>query len=119
MEFFLNASKVALVKYHHKYYFSTQYFGPLSFYFISHIFQSNLSHQTIRVILGNQTCDLDSAVCTLVQGLSEYINAKKHEKNNFAVIPILNIPQKEFRIKTEVMYWLRFHNIPLNLLTFR
>ncbi|XP_036148175.1 exopolyphosphatase PRUNE1 isoform X2 [Monomorium pharaonis] len=31
----------------------------------------------------------------------------------------MNIPEKEFRIKTEVVYSLKFHNIPLSLLTFR
>ncbi|KYN34970.1 Protein prune like protein [Trachymyrmex septentrionalis] len=31
----------------------------------------------------------------------------------------MNIPEKEFRIKTEVVYSLKSHNIPLNLLTFR
>ncbi|XP_014476732.1 PREDICTED: protein prune homolog isoform X2 [Dinoponera quadriceps] len=93
MESFLKASKVAL---------------------------SDLSpYQIIRVILGNQTCDLDSAVCALAQGFSEYVNAKKHGQSDLAVIPVLNIPEKEFRIKTEVVYWLRSHNIPLYLITFR
>ncbi|EFN75302.1 Protein prune-like protein [Harpegnathos saltator] len=93
MESFLNTSKVAL---------------------------SNLSlYQTIRVVLGNQSCDLDSAVCALVQGLSEYVNIKTCGQSNIAVIPVLNIPEKDYRIKTEVVYWLRFHDIPQNLLTFR
>ncbi|XP_025074962.1 exopolyphosphatase PRUNE1 [Pogonomyrmex barbatus] len=93
MEAFLNASKTALLQ--------------LTLY------------QTVRVVLGNQTCDLDSAVCALVQGLLEYINVKMRGLDNVAVIPVMNIPKKEFRIKTEVVYSLRSHDIPLDLLTFR
>lgn len=82
--------------------------------------QSRLSfYQTIRVVLGNPTCDLDSAVCALVQGLLEYTEAEKHGLTNVAVIPVMNIPEKEFRIKTEVVYSLKSHGIPLNLLTFK
>ncbi|KYQ53247.1 Discoidin domain-containing receptor 2, partial [Trachymyrmex zeteki] len=82
--------------------------------------QSRLSvYQTIRVVLGNPTCDLDSAVCALVQGLLEYSDIKKRGLTDVAVIPVMNIPEKEFRIKTEVVYTLNSHNIPPNLLTFR
>lgn len=78
------------------------------------------SYRTIRVVLGNQTCDLDSAVCALVQGLLEHVDAKKRGQSDYtAVIPVMNIPEKEFRIKTEVVYSLRSHNVPLNLITFR
>lgn len=93
MKTFLSASKTAL--------------SQLSFY------------QTIRIVLGNPTCDLDSAVCALVQGLLEYTDIKKRDLTNVAVLPVMNIPEKEFRIKTEVVYSLRSHNIPLSLLTFR
>ncbi|XP_020292190.1 protein prune homolog [Pseudomyrmex gracilis] len=93
MESFLNASRAALTQ--------------LS------------SYQTIRVILGNPTCDLDSAVCALVQGLLEYTEAKQREQNAVAVIPVMNIPEKEFHIKTEVVYSLKAHGVPLNLITFR
>ncbi|XP_012063618.1 PREDICTED: protein prune homolog [Atta cephalotes] len=93
MEVFLNASKIAL--------------SQLSVY------------RTIRVVLGNPTCDLDSAVSALVQGLLEYNDIKKRELTDVAVIPVMNIPEKEFRIKTEVVYSLKSHNISLNLLTFR
>ncbi|KAF7393187.1 hypothetical protein HZH66_009020 [Vespula vulgaris] len=95
MEAFLTASKTALTK--------------LSEYY------------TIRIVLGNQTCDLDSAVCALAQGFCEYLNETKKSKNeeNVAVIPILNVAKKEFRIKTEVIYYFRKHGISEELLTFR
>ncbi|XP_015171680.1 PREDICTED: protein prune homolog [Polistes dominula] len=93
METFLTASKSALTK--------------LSEY------------STIRIVLGNQSCDLDSAVCALAQGFCEYLNGKKKNKENVAVIPILNVTKKEFRIKTEVIYYFRQHGISYELLTFR
>jgi len=93
MEAFLNTSKVALSR--------------LSFY------------QTIRIVLGNPTCDLDSAVCALVQGLLEYTDVEKQGLANVAVIPVMNIPEKEFPIKTEVVYSLKSHGISPSLLTFR
>ncbi|XP_014600781.1 PREDICTED: protein prune homolog isoform X1 [Polistes canadensis] len=93
METFLTASKSALTK----------------------LFE----YSTIRIVLGNQSCDLDSAVCALAQGFCEYLNEKKKNKENVAVIPILNVTKKEFRIKTEVIYYFRQHGISYELLTFR
>ncbi|XP_047357543.1 exopolyphosphatase PRUNE1 [Vespa velutina] len=95
MEAFLTASKTALKK--------------LSEYY------------TICIVLGNQTCDLDSAVCALAQGFCEYLNENKknEKKESVAVIPILNVTKKEFRIKTEVIYYFRQHGISEELLTFR
>jgi len=118
MESFLYASKTALVR---DYYMSLHF----SLYITNVLFdlfllQSQLSsYRTIRVVLGNQTCDLDSAVCALVQGLLEYVDAKKYGQDDVAVIPVMNIPEKEFRIKTEVVYSLRIHDIQPYLLTFR
>ena len=82
--------------------------------------QANLStYEHVRVVLGNQSCDLDSAVCALVQGLFQYCDVQKENRSNVAVIPVMNILQKEFRVKTEVFYYLKRHKVPLSLLTFR
>ncbi|XP_033210602.1 exopolyphosphatase PRUNE1 isoform X2 [Belonocnema kinseyi] len=81
---------------------------------------ANLSgYEHVRVVLGNQTCDLDSAVCALVQGLFQYCDVQKENRSNVAVIPVMNILEKEFRVKTEVLYYLKHHKVPLSLLTFR
>lgn len=77
------------------------------------------SYRKIRVVLGNPTCDLDSAVCAVVKGLSEYLDERKSDREDTGVIPVLNIPEKEFRVKTEVVYYFRRHGIPSDLLTFR
>lgn len=73
--------------------------------------------EKIIVVLGNETCDLDSAVCALVQGF--FLASKVKEEKGLSVIPVMNILEKEFRVKTEVVYYLRKHNVASNLLTFR
>ena len=81
--------------------------------------QDNLSeYSKVRVVIGNPTCDLDSAVCALAYG---YFQHKLTEENNIKVarIPVLNIHKQEFRLKTEVNFYLRRCNIPRDLLTFR
>lgn len=81
---------------------------------------SNLSaYQQICVVLGNGTCDLDSAVSALAQGFFEYLDGMKNNTTNLAVIPVMNIPEREYRVKTEVVFFLKQHNIPAMLLTFR
>ncbi|XP_076385542.1 exopolyphosphatase PRUNE1 isoform X2 [Megachile rotundata] len=43
----------------------------------------------------------------------------KNSLTNLAVIPVMNIPEREYRVKTEVVFFLKQHNIPARLLTFR
>ncbi|XP_014208504.1 exopolyphosphatase PRUNE1 [Copidosoma floridanum] len=80
---------------------------------------ANLSeYSKIRVILGNPTCDLDSAVCALAQGYLEYREIESCGLES-GVIPVLNVNKREFRVKTEVVYHLKHCNVPIDLLTFR
>ncbi|XP_076286145.1 exopolyphosphatase PRUNE1-like isoform X2 [Lasioglossum baleicum] len=70
--------------------------------------------------MGNGTCDLDSAVCALVQGYLEYLDTKKTDQSNtVAIIPLMNIPRREYCIKTEVVYSFKCHTVSPDLLTFR
>lgn len=91
-----------------------------SFLSASKAASSNLSaYKRIRVVLGNETCDLDSAVSALVQAFSEYLDGIKNKETDSAVIPLMNIAEKEYRLKTEVVFFLERHSIPSDLLTFR
>ncbi|XP_076764575.1 exopolyphosphatase PRUNE1-like isoform X1 [Xylocopa sonorina] len=81
---------------------------------------SNLSiYKRICIVLGNETCDLDSAVSALIQAFCEYLGRIKDGVADFVVIPLMNISSKEYRVKTEVVYFLKRHNIISDLLTFR
>ncbi|XP_008208195.1 exopolyphosphatase PRUNE1 [Nasonia vitripennis] len=77
------------------------------------------NYQRVRVILGNSTCDLDSAVCALAHGFLEYKEAEEREDESLAVIPVMNVSRQEFRLRTEVVYYLNRCNVPQDLLTFR
>ncbi|XP_048511723.1 exopolyphosphatase PRUNE1 [Athalia rosae] len=76
----------------------------------------NYSH--VRVVIGNMACDLDSAVCAIVYAFHLHTVLENGEES-IAVIPILNIPEKEFRLKTEVVYYLEKYRISQQVLTFR
>ena len=91
-----------------------------SFLSASKIVLSSLPYcKRIRIILGNGTCDLDSAVSALVQGFSDYLDGIKKNETGLAVVPLMNIPEAEYRVKTEVVYFLNRHEISSSLLTFR
>ncbi|XP_054012631.1 exopolyphosphatase PRUNE1 isoform X1 [Hylaeus anthracinus] len=94
MESFLSASRVALV-------------------------DNFVKYKRIRIVLGNETCDLDSAVCTLVQGYSEYLDATKSNEKDLIIIPLMNILEDEYRTKTEVVYFLERFDIFSSGLIFR
>ena len=50
----------------------------------------------ITVVLGNESCDLDSAVCSVV--LAHHLNSKS------LTLPFLNIPKEDVPLKTEVLF---------------
>ncbi|KOC61458.1 Discoidin domain-containing receptor 2, partial [Habropoda laboriosa] len=73
----------------------------------------------IRIVLGNETCDLDSAISALIQAFSEHLDGLKKGGPKFVVIPLMNISKREYFLRTEVVFYLMQHNITSNLLTFR
>ncbi|CAD7086679.1 unnamed protein product [Hermetia illucens] len=73
------------------------------------------------IIIGNESCDLDSAVCSL--SLAYYYNRNKNKIPNSPkvahVVPLFNIKREELPIKTEVIYFLRKNNIEFDSITFQ
>ncbi|XP_063700889.1 exopolyphosphatase PRUNE1 [Culicoides brevitarsis] len=62
------------------------------------------------VVLGNEACDLDSAVSAIA--LAYFLHRiGRHAPRN--VIPVLNIPRKELPLKTEVTYFLQKKSLDL------
>ncbi|XP_064595905.1 protein prune homolog 2-like, partial [Liolophura sinensis] len=68
-------------------------------------------------ILGNEACDLDSVVATLVYGY--YLYSVRGSDASTLFLPILNIPREQFRLRTETTHFLSKVNLSLDLLTFR
>lgn len=75
------------------------------------IYLFNILQEPTLVVLGNEACDLDSAVSALV--LAFFLHRiGRHAPRN--VIPVLNIPRKELPLKTEVTYFLQKKSLDLN-----
>ncbi|OQR72019.1 protein prune-like [Tropilaelaps mercedesae] len=68
--------------------------------------------RNVHVVIGNEACDLDSAVCAIVTG---YLLASKSER---LVVPMMNIPRSDYPLKTEVQYVFNKSNITEDLLFF-
>ncbi|XP_052785753.1 uncharacterized protein LOC128221254 [Mya arenaria] len=66
----------------------------------------------IHVVIGNEACDLDSAVCALVYAY--YLN----QKSDNIVVPVLNIAASQFRLRTETTYFFSKLEIPTESLIF-
>jgi len=91
----------------------------------------------LDVVLGNESCDLDSAVSALVYGYYLQFNRGRttptscHNisyefepcynlcQNNVTVIPVLNISRADFPLRTEVTFLLNEYELLQNSLTFR
>ncbi|XP_066996498.2 exopolyphosphatase PRUNE1 [Anabrus simplex] len=73
----------------------------------------------VQVVMGNPTCDLDSAVSALVYALLCHEEAKLAGKNNTAVFPLLNIMKSDLCMKTEVIFWMKKNQVPVDLLLSR
>lgn len=74
--------------------------------------------EPITVVIGNESCDLDSAVCavSLAYYYSKSSKTPEHTlangKPNF--LPVMNILRKNLPIKTEVTYFLQKNGIDVN-----
>ncbi|XP_055609169.1 exopolyphosphatase PRUNE1 [Uranotaenia lowii] len=68
---------------------------------------------TKTVIIGNESCDLDSAVCCLSLAfyLWKYPNLITRIPYVENVLPVLNVPREELVLKTEVVYYLKSNQI--------
>ncbi|XP_071438915.1 exopolyphosphatase PRUNE1 [Hetaerina americana] len=76
---------------------------------------------SVQVVMGNESCDLDSAVSALVFGLylSRTTSVGNGPGKRVATLPLLNIPQSELPLKTEVMFFFNENDISVDLLIFR
>ena len=54
----------------------------------------------VRLVLGNESCDLDSAICAIT--LAHHLHSKNEDRT--LVLPVLNIPQEDVPLRTEVEF---------------
>ncbi|XP_053134267.1 exopolyphosphatase PRUNE1 isoform X4 [Hemicordylus capensis] len=74
------------------------------------------SNREVHVVMGNESCDLDSAVSALALS---YFFAKTLLDSKAAFIPVLNIPRLDFPLRTESTFLLKQQHIPESALIFR
>jgi inorganic pyrophosphatase/exopolyphosphatase len=73
----------------------------------------------VNIVMGNESCDLDSVISALVYAYLLYSEMSVHAMETHIVIPLLNIFKKELPLKTEVTYYLKKNGVPMDLLVFR
>ncbi|XP_060083778.1 protein prune homolog 2-like [Ylistrum balloti] len=79
--------------------------------------QDNLpSYEKVHVVLGNEACDLDSAIAAIVYS---YYRHKTKTEDSCLYVPVLNIPRKKYHLRTETTFLLSQQGISADLLTFR
>ncbi|GFU22549.1 protein prune homolog 2 [Nephila pilipes] len=64
----------------------------------------------IQVVLGNESCDLDSAISSLVMAYFIF----KVQKTADIIIPVLNVKRKELAVRTEVVFFLEETSINIS-----
>ncbi|XP_035891475.1 exopolyphosphatase PRUNE1 isoform X2 [Anopheles stephensi] len=69
-------------------------------------------------IIGNESCDLDSAVSAIALAFHLQHNpallSSWYKKDSTVVFPVLNVPRAELPLKTEVTYYIKRHGIMLD-----
>lgn len=74
--------------------------------------------EQIYTVLGNESCDLDSAISALIYAY--FLNCQFiANKCKTPVFPVLNIDQKEFPLRTETKYFLQKVGVDIEKLIFR
>ncbi|CAG2162013.1 unnamed protein product [Oppiella nova] len=59
----------------------------------------------IELVVGNESCDLDSAVSAVGLAFIKHMSCKEVESNKRLIIPVLNTTRSELQLKTEVIFW--------------
>lgn len=70
----------------------------------------------LTIVIGNESCDLDSAVCAITLAYfyeTVALNLHRTDKQRI-IIPVLNISRENLPLKTEVTYLMRKHGIDID-----
>lgn len=74
----------------------------------------NLESMSLHITLGNESCDLDSSISSLILG---YLLSTQHPETT--VIPIMNVTRENFLLRTENCFVLKRAGISLEDLVYR
>lgn len=70
----------------------------------------------LTIVIGNESCDLDSAVCAIALAYFYETSALSSHSTDIRriIIPVLNISRENLPLKTEVIYLMRKHGIDVD-----
>lgn len=68
----------------------------------------------LTIVIGNESCDLDSAVCAIALAYFYESNSINLQCSPRSVIPVMNISRENFPLKTEVIYFMNKHGIDID-----
>lgn len=74
--------------------------------------------EPLTIVIGNESCDLDSAVCAIALAYFYESTANRSicmDKRR-TIIPVMNISRENFPLKTEVIFFMHKHGIDINSL---
>lgn len=70
------------------------------------------AHENYTIVIGNESCDLDSAVCAVT--LAHFYTKASDVSMNY--VPVLNITRENLPLKTEVVHLFRRNRVEVDLL---
>lgn len=76
--------------------------------------QQEQGQRKLHIVIGNESCDLDSAVSALTLA---FIYAQRQQEHDY--VPVLNIPRMDYPLKTEVGHMFNKCDIDEKMLVFR
>jgi len=72
----------------------------------------------VHVILGNEACDLDSMVSSLIYAFSIFKTLSGRPRRSAAVIPVFNIPKEDVWLRTEAVFLFKRFRLDPGFFTF-
>lgn len=86
--------------------------------YVSNYLQNKINeYEAIRIILGNESCDLDSTISSI--SLAFYFNKLNETSNkNVITLPVMSVTKDEFIMRTENCYCLKKSGIDINWLLY-
>ncbi|EDV21335.1 uncharacterized protein TRIADDRAFT_60259 [Trichoplax adhaerens] len=72
--------------------------------------------ENIHIVMGNEAADLDSIVCSITYAY--FLAQRSLTESNVRVIPVIDIPRKDFQLRAEISYLFKSIKLKENLLTF-
>lgn len=65
----------------------------------------------LTIVIGNESCDLDSSVCAIALSYFYHNTDSQHIDERRSIVPVMNIFRENLPLKTEVIYFMQKNGI--------